>query len=63
MVITDNDIIDLEKELKNPILYNYLIKNYAFQELKTKQLEVDNFLEKYLLLKSKNKKEPDLLDF
>ena len=54
--ITDNDIIDLEKELKHPILYNYLIKNNAFQELKTKQLEVENLYRKIFTLEEQKQK-------
>ena len=54
--ITDNDIIDLEKELKHPILYNYLIKNNAHQELKSKQLEVDNFYKKTFTIEEQKQK-------
>ena len=61
--ITDNDIIDLEKELKNPILYNYLIKNYAFQELKTKQLEVDNFFRKIFTFEEQKQKRTRFIRF
>ena len=42
--ISDNDIIDLEKELKHPILYNYLSKNFGYQLLKSKHMEIDNFI-------------------
>ncbi len=54
--ITDNDIIDLEKELKHPILFNYLVKNSPHQELKSKQLEVDNFYKKIFIAEEQRQK-------
>mgnify|MGYP001243652703 CR=1 FL=1 len=61
--IADNAIIDLEKELKHPILYNYLIKNNAFQELKTKQLEVENFYRKIFTLEEQKQKKMKFIRF
>jgi lysophospholipase L1-like esterase len=61
--ICDNDIIDLQKELQNPQLFEYLIKNYNYQNLKLRQNDVDKTFNYVFEYKEKLRKKNQLKMF
>ncbi len=60
---SDNDIIDLEEELKHPKLREYLFQNYAYQKLKTKQKKIDNLIKKLFEQEVEDQKKKNLSVF
>ena len=51
-----NDLKNLEKEIAHPILKNYLSHDFFSQNLKLKQIEIDNLLKKILIERLKFEK-------